>query len=144
MGTRCRRVHGHRPLEVCKGPWSLWGSRGYAPHGYIGADGGVCRLLHAVHQTFSLAPCTAMVHGAPGDNRWGVAETSLPVKTQGRTLDCPFNFLPPRSVAGWFISVRPIRPSPAYEGQTVPAQDHIWDPGVAIALFGASRPRVTS
>ena len=35
-------------------------------------------------------PCTAMVQRAPGHNRWGVSETTLPVKTQGRTLDCPF------------------------------------------------------
>ena len=27
-----------------------------------GANGGVCRLLYAVHQTFSLGPSTAMVH----------------------------------------------------------------------------------
>ena len=27
----------------------------------------------------------------------------VPLKTQGRTLDCPFNFRPPRVVAGWFF-----------------------------------------
>ena len=64
-GTRFPRVRGHSPLEVCKCPWSLRGSREYAPHGYMGlneADGGACRLLYAVHQTFSLGPCAAMVH----------------------------------------------------------------------------------
>ena len=48
-------------------------------------------------------PCTATVHRAPGHNRWGVSETTLPVKTQGRTLDCSFNSRPPRIVAGWFF-----------------------------------------
>ena len=31
------------------------------------------------------------------------------MKTQRRTLDCPFNFLPPRSVGGWLLRVRPVR-----------------------------------
>ena len=54
------------------------------------------------------------------------------MKTQGRTLGCPFNLLPPRTVAGWLLSVRPIqvwnglRPSLAYEGQTVSGRAHIW------------------
>ena len=47
----------------------------------------VCSLLHAVHQMLSPAPCTAAVHGAAGHNRWGVAETPLPAKTQGRNTD---------------------------------------------------------
>ena len=56
------RVRGHSPLEVCKSPWSLSGIEGVRPSWLHGADGGVCRLLYAVHQTFSLGPCTAMVH----------------------------------------------------------------------------------
>ena len=62
-------------------------------------------------------PCTATVHRAPGHHRWGVSETTLPVKTQGRTLDCPLNFRPPRIVAGWLLSVRRLAPggqSPRY------------------------------
>ena len=51
---------------------------------------------------FPFGPCTATIQRAPGHNRWGVSETTLPVKTQGRTLDCSFNFLPPR-VAGWLL-----------------------------------------
>ena len=39
-GTRSPRVHGYRPLEVCKRPWSLRGSRGYAPHGFMGPMAG--------------------------------------------------------------------------------------------------------
>ena len=31
--------------------------------------------------------CTVAVHGAAGHNRWGVVETPLPVKTQGRNMD---------------------------------------------------------
>ena len=38
-----------------------------------------------------------------------VVRPPLSVKIEGRTLDCPFNFLPPRSVAGWLLSVRPMR-----------------------------------
>ena len=39
----------------------------------------------------SHGPCTGAVHGAPGHNRWGVVETPLRVKTQGRTMNCYFN-----------------------------------------------------
>ena len=60
------------------------------------------------------------------------------MKTQGRTLDCPFNFRPPRAVAGWLFSVRPMR---AKRSQAIPTSG---DPGVAKAPFGASRSRVTS
>ena len=48
----------------------------------------------AVQQTLPLGPCTVAAHGAPGHNRWGVAETPLPVKTQGRNAGCFFNLLP--------------------------------------------------
>ena len=71
----------------------------------MGADGGVCGLLYDVQQTLSLGPCAATVQRAPSHNRWGVSETTLPAKTQGRTLDGPFNFPPPR-VAGWFLMCR--------------------------------------
>ena len=40
LGTRFHRVRGHRPLETCKSPWSLRGSRGYVPHGYMGLMAG--------------------------------------------------------------------------------------------------------
>ena len=33
---------------------------------------------------------SCIVEGAPGHNRWGVAETPLPAKSQGRTGDCTF------------------------------------------------------
>ena len=51
------------------------------------------------------APCTATVHRAPDHNRGGVTETSLLARTQGRTLDCPFNFPLPR-VSGWLFVCR--------------------------------------
>ena len=50
-------------------------------------DGGVCRVLYDVHQMLSFGPCTDAIHGAPGHNRSGVAETPLPVKSQGRNVD---------------------------------------------------------
>ena len=46
------------------------------------------------------------------------------MKTQGRTLGCPFNLLAPRAVAGWFLSVwgSGCGSVLAYEGQTVSGQ----------------------
>ena len=41
--------------------------------------------------SFSSGPCTVRGPGAAGHNRWGVAETPLPVKTQGRTRAAAFN-----------------------------------------------------
>ena len=87
----------------------------------MGAYGWVCSLVYAVHQVLSLSPCTVMVLCAPGHNRWGVVERRLPVKTQGRTLDCPFNFRPPRFSAGWLSSVKRLRrcgQSPRYRRRT--------------------------
>ena len=64
-GVRC---HG-RP-EVCKLPWSLRGSRGYAPHGYMGlmAEHAACCTQYT--RCCPFGPCTGAVHGAPGHNRW--------------------------------------------------------------------------
>ena len=82
-----------------------------APSSLRGAEGRWrCRRLlvafsGSLHQTLSLCPCAATVQRAPSHNRWGVSETTLPAKTQGRTLDCPFNFPPPR-VAGWLLMCR--------------------------------------
>ena len=82
-----------------------------APSSLRGAEGRwrCLRLLVAsfgsIHQILSLGPCAATVQRAPSHNRWGVSETTLPAKTQGRTLDCPFNFPPPR-VAGWLLMCR--------------------------------------
>ena len=44
-------------------------------------------LSYAVRQVLSFVPCAVTVHGAPGHNRWGVAETPLPAKSQGRNMD---------------------------------------------------------
>ena len=80
-----------------------------APSSHRGAEGRCLRLLVAfsggLQQTLSLGPCAVTVQRAPGHNRWGVSETILPAKTQGRTLDCPFNLIPPR-VAGWLLMCR--------------------------------------
>ena len=43
---------------------------------------GLCRCT-----SLSLGPCADAVQGAPGHNRWRVAETPLPAKSQGRTGD---------------------------------------------------------
>ena len=54
----------------------------------------VARLhVYDVHQMLPLSsvPVQLPVQGAAGHNRWGVAETPLPVKTQGRTMGPQFN-----------------------------------------------------
>ena len=53
-GTRFRRVHGHRPPEVCKKPLVPSGIEGICPSWLHGDDGGAGRLLYAVHQVLSL------------------------------------------------------------------------------------------
>ena len=87
-GARIPGVRGHARPEVCKGPWSPRGSRGYAPHGYMGLMAGYASCCTQYIRCCPLGPCTDAVHGVPGHNRWGVAETPLPAKTQGRTVDC--------------------------------------------------------
>ena len=69
------RVRGHGGPEVCKRPWSFRGHRGYAP---MVADGWVCRLLCAVHQTLSLGPCTVSVNGAAGHKPLGSRREAAP------------------------------------------------------------------
>ena len=65
----------------------------------------LCFSWNAVHQMLSLVPCAVTVDGAPGRNRWGVAETPLPAKTQGRNMDCLFQFNVSVSGAGCCLSV---------------------------------------
>ena len=51
------------------------------------------KRTYVVHQTLSLCVPVqvCIVEGAPSHNRWGVAETPLPAKSQGRTGDYTFN-----------------------------------------------------
>ena len=72
---------------------------GKAPGSHRGAEGDMamaalprCSCLTTYNSYCSLGPCTDAVHGAAGHNRWGVAETPLPVKTQGRNLDGSLTF----------------------------------------------------
>ena len=51
-----------------------------------------CSCLTTCNRHCSLGPCTDAVHGAAGHNRWGVAETPLPVKTQGRNMGRSLTF----------------------------------------------------
>ena len=98
-GIRFRRVLGHRRFGVGKRPWSLWGSREYVPHGsmWLMAGPAACCTQYTRCVPFLFpCTCTVTVSGAAGHNRWGVVETPLPVKTQGRTADCIFYFFPPR------------------------------------------------
>ena len=51
-----------------------------------------CSFVTQYNRYCPFGPCVVSVYGAPGHNRWGVVETPLPVKTQGRTMGCFFNF----------------------------------------------------
>ena len=57
-GTRLPRVRGHRHFVAPKRPLVPSGIEGVCHSWHHGADGGVCRLLYAVHQMLSLGPCT--------------------------------------------------------------------------------------
>ena len=91
--------------EVRKGPWLLRRPRGDGNGGRFVRSpcllrGAVCACCTPYTRCFPfMGPCTAMVHRAPGHNRWGVVETSLPVKTQGRTLDCPVRLISVHNVS---------------------------------------------
>ena len=92
-GIRFRRVLGRRRFGVGKRPWSLWGSREYAPHGsmwLMALPAACCTQCTRCVPFLFPCTCTVTVSGAAGHNRWGVVETPLPVKTQGRTADCIF------------------------------------------------------
>ena len=73
---------------VCNRPWSLRGSRDGNWRTVVGAR--FAPFPYTRHGPFS--PCTVTVHGAAGHNRWGVVETPLPVKTQGRNMDRSFKW----------------------------------------------------
>ena len=64
-GARFPGVRGHGPSEVCKKPLVSSGIEGICPSWLLEDDGGVCRQLYAVHQTFSLGPITATVLELP-------------------------------------------------------------------------------
>ena len=51
-----------------------------------------CAASPLLRQTLSLCVLVQLciVEGAPGHNRWGVAETPLPAQSQGRTEDYTF------------------------------------------------------
>ena len=82
-------------------PWI----EGVCPSWRYGTDGGVCRLPYDVEQTLPLGPCTVAARGAPGHNRWAVAETPLSAKTAVGNAGCMFNFPPPSAGAGWLWRV---------------------------------------
>ena len=92
------RLLGHP--EVRKRPWPLQRPRGDGNGGRFVRSPCLPSWrglrLYAIHQMLSLGPCAATVQRTVGES-----VTTLPAKTQGRTLDCPFNFRPPRIVAGW-------------------------------------------
>ena len=110
-GTRCRRVRVLALLEVCKRPWSPRGSRRYALHGSMGLMAGQAACCTQYIRCFPFlsvflpARCTVTVSGAAGHNQGGVVERRVLERTHGRTGDCTFHFLPPRTVAGWLSGV---------------------------------------
>ena len=64
-----------------------------------------CPLLLSTSDTAFFPLYSFAVLGAAGHNRWGVAETPLPVKTQGRNLDRGLTFKPTPCV-GCLLSPR--------------------------------------
>ena len=88
--TRSPEVHVHGLFEVHKGPW--FPSRNRGEWRWLRLVVVHVPSFHVVHQTLSLCVPVqvCIVEGAPGHNRWGVAETPLPAKSQGRTRDCTF------------------------------------------------------
>ena len=115
---RVRLWQGGPASTYCRFPGGYsfsWGGRGEMAMAVASSarlaflHGAVCASTMYI-RCCPFVPCAATVHRAPGHNRWGVSETTLRVKTQGRTLDCPFNFRPPRIVAGWFFVL--CRPDP--------------------------------
>ena len=46
-----------------------------------------CSFLKTYIRSCPMVPVLFAVHGAAGHNPWRVAETPLPVKTQGRNMD---------------------------------------------------------
>ena len=86
-------------------------------------------------------PCTAAVHEAPSHNRWGVVETILPAKTQGRTLDCRFNFLPPLFVAvcGFQVSLRKVQQGPTVTPIVTSPGLQEWSTPLNGAVLGVQR-----
>ena len=66
-GIRFPRVRLLVLLELRKRPWSLReGDGGRSPVRGV--------RLCSLRETFPLGPCTDAIHGAPGHNRWRVAE----------------------------------------------------------------------
>ena len=94
-----RRVPALSHHEVCNHPWSLDDRVKMAMSPFACCSCAVCQMR-------SLVPCAvAAVHGAPGHNRWEVAETPLPGKSQGRNMDRLFIFIVSVSGVGCCLSV---------------------------------------
>ena len=64
-----------------------------------------CYFLTPYNRYCPFGPCAVSVDGAPCHNRWGVVETSLPVKTQGRTMGCAITLTTRYCCRVWFSSV---------------------------------------
>ena len=100
-GTRLLQVRLLGHPELRKRPWPLRRPRGDGNGGRFVRSPCLPSWrglrLYAVHQMLSLVPVQRRSSELRATT---VSETTLPAKTQGRTLDCPF---PPRIVAGWFF-----------------------------------------
>ena len=64
-----------------------------------------CSFLKTYIGCCPTVPVQFAVHGAAGHNRWGVAETPLPVKTQGRNMDRFETYCVCRAL-GWLLTPR--------------------------------------
>ena len=77
-GTRFLGVHGFRHLEVCKSPWSLRGSRVYAPHGCMGLMAGYAACCTPYIRHFPLVPV----------QRWSIELRPQPLGSGGDAASC--------------------------------------------------------
>ena len=133
-GTRIPGVRGHGRPEVCKGPWSLRGSRGYAPHGYMGLMVGYAACC---------TPCTRRCPLVPVQ-RWSI---ELPATTVGewrRRRSLRRHKGGPWTV---FFVVFFLVSGDLCKAGKVPTQSHgdcCGCGGHGSAPIGASRPRVTT
>ena len=110
-GTRLLRVRLLGHPDVRKRPWPLRRPRGDGNGGRFVRSPCLPSWRGLRLYAVPLFPVQQQSIELPGPNRWGVSETTLLVKTQGRTLDCPFNSRPPRIVAGWFFNF--VSPGPS-------------------------------
>ena len=86
MVMRRPEVRGHGRLELCKGP----GPSGEGPREMAMESLACCAFFTPYNRHCQFCPCFLYSRGPWSHNRWGVAETPLPAKTEGRNTERSF------------------------------------------------------